>query len=60
MPDTPAPAECWGLFDASGKLWIVRLSREGAEHEAKKLEPLSDLGPGWTIRRVVVSVKEES
>ncbi|MCW5697400.1 MAG: hypothetical protein KIS96_11800 [Bauldia sp.] len=55
---TPQPAECWGLYDGSGKLHDTDADREFLHHLWADLN--GRLPDDWTIRPVVVTVKEES
>lgn len=68
MSDTPAPTECWGLYNASGKLVIDRDGRLGlfrsedaastAQYRVDAQNPVPSGYPpitrGWSIRRVKV------
>lgn len=63
----PKPQECWGLYDASGKLWAVHETYGGADIQKfreDKRRPQPSGHPaftsGWTIRRVTVTPSDKN
>lgn len=49
MTNEPKPAECWGLYDAIGRLMQTAHSRDAYSELIETIER-----NGWTIRRVRV------
>lgn len=57
----PKPQECWGLYDASGKLVDLNLFREELVEVRFDEQGLEDaLLAGWTIRRVTVTPSDKN